>query len=138
MLTLEERGAYADVISLIAEHVDELPNDDGYIAGWLRVHVRTWKRIRARLIGCEKLAVDGKFLRNVRATNECLLAVSKRDQAVTKGRKGGRVRWRSKERSPTPEERENNELAEAPAQAQVEAQLNSPLTKSSLDEVGMV
>lgn len=140
-LSLEERGAYADIISLIAKHVDELPNDDGYIAGWLRCHVRTWKRIKARLIDTGKLKIDGDKLRNGRATNECLLAVSKRTQAASKGRKGGLNRPGSKSLSGKGEMNKNKGIAQAPDQAQLEAQLEKTVStglspaSSDYDEV---
>lgn len=69
-LTLEERGAYNTVLDLIYARDGLVDDDDRFIAGWLRVDVRIWKRIRTVLIEKKKLyAVDGA-LRNSRADAE--------------------------------------------------------------------
>ena len=66
-LTLEERGAYNTVLDLIYSHDGKVDDDERFLAGWLRVDVRVWKRIRSRLIGLEKLYTVGGYLRNARA-----------------------------------------------------------------------
>jgi uncharacterized protein YdaU (DUF1376 family) len=69
-LTLEERGAYNTVLDLIYVHGGAADDDDKFIAGWLRVDVRVWKRIRRRLIENGKLYANGPTLRNARADRE--------------------------------------------------------------------
>lgn len=68
-LTLEERGAYATLIDLIHAH-NGVDDDPRYIAGELRVHIRIWTRIRARLIELGKLYLRDGQLRNERADRE--------------------------------------------------------------------
>jgi uncharacterized protein YdaU (DUF1376 family) len=69
-LTLEERGAYNTVLDLIYAHGGAVDDDYKFIAGWLRVDVRVWRRIRQRLIDDGKLYVNGPGLRNARADRE--------------------------------------------------------------------
>lgn len=66
-LSLEERGAYNTVLDLIYSREGNLPDDDRFIAGWLRCDVRVWKRIRQRLVDLEKLYLHAGILRNARA-----------------------------------------------------------------------
>jgi uncharacterized protein YdaU (DUF1376 family) len=66
-LTLEERGAYNTILDLIYAHDGAIDDDHKFIAGWLRVDLRVWKRIRQRLIEGGKLYINGSTLRNGRA-----------------------------------------------------------------------
>jgi uncharacterized protein YdaU (DUF1376 family) len=70
VLNLEERGAYNTIIDLIYSHDGKIDDDDRFIAGWLRVDVRVWKRIRRRLLDLGKLYVYAGTLRNERADRE--------------------------------------------------------------------
>lgn len=92
MLTLEERGAYNTVLDLIYSHDGDLLDDEHFIAGWCRVDVRVWRRIRARLIGAEKLYTDGEFLRNETADVEVDRGLSMVASASDAGIKSGQVR----------------------------------------------
>jgi uncharacterized protein YdaU (DUF1376 family) len=69
-LTLEERGAYNTVLDLIYAHGGAIDDDSKFIAGWLRVDVRVWRRIRHRLVEGGKLYTNGPTLRNARADHE--------------------------------------------------------------------
>ena len=69
-LTLEERGAYNTVLNLIYANGGAIDDDYKFIAGWLRVDLRVWKRIRQRLIEGGKLYINGLTLRNSRADRE--------------------------------------------------------------------
>jgi uncharacterized protein YdaU (DUF1376 family) len=91
-LTLEERGAYNTILDLIYSRDGNLPDDDRFVAGWLRVDVRVWKRIKARLIERQKLYVADGMLRNRRADAEILMALSRAASA----REAGRASARSK------------------------------------------
>jgi hypothetical protein len=51
-------------------HDGGVDDDPRYIAGELRVHIRVWKRIRARLIELGKLYLRDGQLRNERADRE--------------------------------------------------------------------
>jgi uncharacterized protein YdaU (DUF1376 family) len=66
-LDLEERGAYLTILELIYANEGAIDDDDRFIAGWLRVDVRVWRRLRLRLLKLEKLYVNGEQLRNERA-----------------------------------------------------------------------
>lgn len=63
-LNLEERGAYNTVLDLIYLRDGNLPDDDRFIAGYLGVDVRVWRRIKTRLIGLDKLFVKDGLLRD--------------------------------------------------------------------------
>jgi uncharacterized protein YdaU (DUF1376 family) len=69
-LTLEECGAYNIILDLIYDRGGAIDDDDRFIAGWLRVHVRVWRRLRRRLIELDKIYVNGPTLRNARADRE--------------------------------------------------------------------
>jgi Protein of unknown function (DUF1376) len=83
-LTLEERGAYNTVLDLIYAHDGAVDDDDKFIAGWLRVDVRVWRRIRKRLLGEKKLYVNGSTLRNREIDAVQLRALSAAEAARTK------------------------------------------------------
>jgi uncharacterized protein YdaU (DUF1376 family) len=69
-LTLEECGAYLAVLELIYSKEGAVEDDDRLLAGWLRVDVRVWRRIRGRLLERGKLYINGSNLRNERADRE--------------------------------------------------------------------
>jgi uncharacterized protein YdaU (DUF1376 family) len=70
MLTLEERGAYNTILDLIYSREGNLPDDERTIVRWMGGNVRTWRRIRRRLIELGKLYVHGGMLHNGRSDRE--------------------------------------------------------------------
>lgn len=100
-LTLEERGAYNTVLDLIYSRDGELPDDDRWIAGWMRCDVRVWRRIKARLIEAGKLYVSCMKLRNQRADATILeglsMVGSRTEAGRTGGIKSGEVRRKNKD-----------------------------------------
>lgn len=74
MLSAEERGLYWDCCALIYSHGRPIADDDEWLKRALAVDVRTWRRVRARLIETRKLSVvdlDGQpHLTNGRAERE--------------------------------------------------------------------
>jgi uncharacterized protein YdaU (DUF1376 family) len=84
-LTLEERGAYLTVLELIYSKEGSVEDDDRLLAGWLRVDVRIWRRIRARLIERGKLYVNGPNLRNERADREVVAVLERIRNAAQAG-----------------------------------------------------
>jgi uncharacterized protein YdaU (DUF1376 family) len=61
-LTLEQRGAYTDLIDLIYIHDGEVPDDQDWLAHALHISRRKWRTIRTALIEAGKIAsVDGKI-----------------------------------------------------------------------------
>jgi uncharacterized protein YdaU (DUF1376 family) len=91
-LTLEERGAYNTVLDLIYARANNVPDDDRFIAGWLRCDVRVWKRIKGRLIEAGKLYVSDGLLCNERADAVVLECLSRHGSAEEAGRASGRKR----------------------------------------------
>lgn len=85
-LTLEERGAYNTVLDLIYSRDGDLADDERFIAGWLRVDVRVWRRIRAALIERGKLFAANGCLRNSRADAEVDAALCRIESARDAGR----------------------------------------------------
>lgn len=63
-LSLELRGAYNTVLDLIYSRDGNLPDDDRFIAGFLGVDVRVWKRLKGSLIDAGKLYIEAGMLRN--------------------------------------------------------------------------
>lgn len=63
-LSLDERGAYNTVLDLIYHRDGKLPDDDRFLAGYMSVDVRVWRRIKTRLIGLGKLSVVDGVLRD--------------------------------------------------------------------------
>src|SRR5689334_11258466 len=76
-LSLEERGAYNTVLDLIYAHDGKIHDDDRFIAGWLHVDVRVWKRIKKRLLDLGKLYLHAGAIRNERADREVLDALDR-------------------------------------------------------------
>lgn len=106
-LNLEERGAYNTVLDLIYTRDGNLADDDRFIAGWLRVDVRVWKRIKNRLIDLGKLRAEEGMLRNSRADVEVLNALSR----VGSARDAGLASARSKAVKSSAGKKKNKHLA---------------------------
>jgi uncharacterized protein YdaU (DUF1376 family) len=100
-LTLEERGAYNTVLDLIYARSGHLPDDDGFLAGWMRCDRRIWKRIKARLIELGKIYIVDGEIHNSKADEVVLTALSRAlsisELNRSKGRKSGEVRRRARE-----------------------------------------
>lgn len=105
-LDLQERGAYNTILDLIYSRDGDLPDDDRFIAGWLRVDVRVWKRIKATLIDRGKLFIKDGMLRNERADDEVLRALSR----VASAKDAGIASARSKRDKFEPKSQQNNHL----------------------------
>lgn len=85
-LTLEERGAYSDIIDLIFMHDGPIRDDPKWIAHKLCVDVRKWKALRKRLFTAGKLYITPQGIHNARAQE----VLSERDALRAKlGRRGG-------------------------------------------------
>jgi uncharacterized protein YdaU (DUF1376 family) len=114
-LTLEERGAYNTVLDLIYSRDGNLPDDDRFLAGWLRVDVRVWKRIKCNLIQRGKLFVENEQIRNSRADVEVLEALSR----VGSAREAGLASARSKASKSQPKSNNNNDIPSTDVQTGV-------------------
>ena len=96
-LTLEERGAYGTVLDLIYARDGNLPDDDKFIAGFLRSDVRVWRRIKKVLLARGKITIEDGIIRNFRATSEILTALSRIGSASDAGVASGISRRRKSE-----------------------------------------
>jgi uncharacterized protein YdaU (DUF1376 family) len=94
-LTFEERGFYNDVLDLIYENGDELVDDDASNAHKVECDIRTWKRLKARLVEASKLSVVEGFLRNGRASAETSATNARVAQATMAGELSGQSRRKS-------------------------------------------
>lgn len=90
VLSLEEAGAYAIVLTLIYETENRLLDDERIICAHLNVDIRIWRRIRRRLIEAGKLDACGGLLTNARATSEITSAELIAEVRRTSGRSGGK------------------------------------------------
>ena len=75
-MTNEEVGAYNRILDLIYCHDGALNDDPGYICHALKCNIRTWRRLKARLLELGKLYVHAGCLRNERADDEIAFAQS--------------------------------------------------------------
>jgi uncharacterized protein YdaU (DUF1376 family) len=91
-LTLEERGAYLTILELIYYHGGAIDDDERFIAGWLRVHTRVWRRLRVRLLELGKLYVNGPHLRNARADRIISEGRERYQHTVQAGKKSAETR----------------------------------------------
>lgn len=131
-LSLEERGAYNTVLDLIYSRDGNLHDDDRFIAGWLRVDVRIWKRIKSTLIDRKKLYVDGDFLRNERADAEVLSALSR----VGSARDAGLASARSKASKSNVKSRKNRTLAPTDVGTSVSTPVSTNYNHNQIEEEG--
>jgi uncharacterized protein YdaU (DUF1376 family) len=63
-LTLEEGGAYNQLLDLLYIHDGAIEDDDRSNARLMRLDVRKWRRIRDRLLDRKKLYRNGPTLRS--------------------------------------------------------------------------
>lgn len=118
VLSLEERGAYNTLLDLMYQRAGPVPDDDRWLAGWMKVSVRKWLAVREVLVREGKIIVrgDGKsaVLTNARFDAELAAQNSRRKVAAEKGSKGGRKTAETKAAS-----KENSDLDAAPADDQL-------------------
>ena len=127
-LTLEERGAYTTILDLIYAHDGAIKDNDRFLAGWCDVHVKVWKRIRAKLIAENKLYVNGPTLRNARADWVIDAAQQKASQAADAAR--------SKHRKSRADSKGVKDLADASAErSHCESRIQNKNLTSSLQSI---
>jgi uncharacterized protein YdaU (DUF1376 family) len=129
-LSLEERGAYNTVLDLIYTRDGNLPDDERFVAGWLGVDVRVWRRIKNRLIDLGKLYVTEGMLRNSRADVEVLSALSR----VGSAQDAGRASARSKARKSHGQSHENNNLASATVETDASTTVSTNHNHNQIEE----
>lgn len=129
-LSLEDRGAYNTVLDLIYSRDGNLPDDDRFIAGWMGVDVRVWRRIKQRLIDLGKLYIADGIVRNERADVEVLSALSRVGSARDAGKASGNARrYKSNQQS-----RENNDLERTDDPTDRERNLELTTTTPRIEE----
>lgn len=106
-LNLEERGAYNTVLDLIYLRDGKLPDDDRFIAGYLGVDVRVWKRIKQRLIDLGKLSVIDGMIRDDVAD----VVVDEALRRVVAARNAGKVSADARAKKSGDVKSENRDLA---------------------------
>jgi uncharacterized protein YdaU (DUF1376 family) len=88
-LSFEERGFYGDVLDLIYESGNALVDDDADNAHHLRADLRTYRRLKARLVELGKLYLADGMVRNGRADAEATAAATRIAMARDHGKLGG-------------------------------------------------
>jgi len=129
-LTLEERGAYNTVLDLIYARDGNLPDDDRFIAGWLRVDIRVWKRIKITLIERKKLFIEDGIMRNERADVEVLMALSR----VLSAREAGLTSARSKASKSGGKTKKNSDLGSTTVGTTVSTPVSTNKNQSQREE----
>lgn len=69
-LTLEERGAYGDIVDLLYMFDGSIPDDAAWIGHQLHISSRKWTAIRAVLLAASKISCDGGVITNPRVNSE--------------------------------------------------------------------
>lgn len=91
-LTLEEKGAYNDLLDMMYDRGGPIPDEPRWIAGFLNCSTRKWLPIRDSLIASGKIILRGEYLSNPRMERELALDEASTMTAVAWGRMGGKKR----------------------------------------------
>lgn len=89
--SLEERGAYIDLLCRLWENGGTLPDDDTFLAKLLRISARKWKLLRNVLLDgpFAALETDGQVIWQKRLLDEWAKVASVRQSRAAAGRQGG-------------------------------------------------
>lgn len=88
-LTLEERGAYSDIIDLIFMHDGPIRDEPKWIAHKLCIDVRKWRLLRKRLFAAGKLFITPHGIHNARAAEVLSEREALRARLGRRGESGG-------------------------------------------------
>lgn len=134
-LSLEERGAYNDLLDMMYDRGRPIPDEPRWIAGLLGISVKKWNTIRASLLDAGKLVERGEYLSNPRFERDSELEAAEKDAQVTWGRMGGKARA-ARERElkgrqaemplSTAKEEENGGNPPAPVKAPLDGEILPP------------
>lgn len=108
-LTLEERGAYADLLDLYISRDGDLPNNDRHMAYDLACDLRVWKRIKQALLDAGKIEILKDVVVPTHAATTLATCVAKSVAA----KDAANSRWRKRSINPL----KNNETDNAGAYA---------------------
>ncbi len=107
-LTLEQRGAYIDLICIIMEMEGHLADNDKWIAHQMHVTARKWRSLKGELVAHEKIAVsDGKIV-NERCVKELDALLNQRRNIAESATK----RERTKRETPAKQSGNIREISE--------------------------
>lgn len=91
-LTLEEKGAYNELLELLYLRDRPIPDDARFVANFLNVSQRRWKAIRRALLDAGRLVLRGDYLSDERFERERGQFAEFREKAQTWGHAGGKKR----------------------------------------------
>jgi hypothetical protein len=77
-LSLEERSVYRDILDLIYLHDGACPDEDGMIAEYCGCHIRTYRRIRHKLIAIGRVYLHAGTIRDGKADEVVVKAIERR------------------------------------------------------------
>jgi uncharacterized protein YdaU (DUF1376 family) len=89
-LTLEERGAYSEIVDYLNLRGRPLPDDIRIIASLINTSPQKWRKIRQRLLDLGKIVIEGDYLTNPRFEREKAERELTRAEAQIHGREGGK------------------------------------------------
>lgn len=89
-LSLEERGAYREIVDYLNLRDHALPDDIKVVASLLGCTPHKWRKIRSVLIKAKKLEVHGDYITNPRFEREKAERELFRAEAIEHGREGGK------------------------------------------------
>ncbi|MBY0448106.1 MAG: YdaU family protein [Hyphomonadaceae bacterium] len=103
-LSLEERGAYFELLMLMYDAKGAIDDDEAGISAELGCDKRVWRRLRAKLLAAGKLDLSDGKLSNARALHEIGIQIRVSEQRTLSGAlgglKSGESRRRKSERRP--------------------------------------
>lgn len=91
-LSLEERGAYGDILEFLYLHDRRIPDEPRFIASFLGITPRKWSAIRSVLLDLGKLEKVGEYLTNRRFELERAESAKEREEHSQRSRRGGKAR----------------------------------------------
>jgi len=112
-LTLEERGAYGDLIELFITRDGDLPDNPQWMARDLACDVRVWNRIRKTLIETGHISIENGNLEPNGARSSLNLSLTKSESS----RDAANRRWAKKSNKPLKENNTDDANAYAEADA---------------------
>lgn len=131
-LTLEERGAYWDVCSLMYSRGGAIADDDAWVAKALSCNPRTWRAIKARLIKKGKLRIEADHIINLRTVREIQKAENRVNSARIGSEKSANARRTRVENAGL--SLDFNDIPEATAHTSAQANYQLPTIKEESKE----
>ncbi len=138
-LDLQQRGAYITVLDLIYEKDGDLVDDDRFLAGYLGVDIRVWRRLKRKLIELDKIQIGDGRIRNRRAD----VVLAERLATTIRARYAGRSSGVSRRPKSAAESNGNKGLSRTTVPTKrernsnyIEKEIEKPLLSPSTDSTG--